>query len=181
MKLICFALLMSAAAFGADQAQWAPGKIIDSSVRGAERDIVSLVEAMPADKFNFAPTGGEFKTVRTFSQQARHIAYVLYAVSSALLGEKNPSTTDKEENGPDLKAKDEVVKYVKDAFAYAHKAVLTLTPENLSGMGDNPFGESGKMPKLALANIAAWHSFDHYGQMVVYARMNGVVPPASKQ
>src|SRR5689334_7191924 len=127
MKLICFALLMTAAAVAADQRQVSPAKVLESSLRGAERDIVSLVEAMPADKFNFAPTGGEFKTVRTFSQQARHIAYVVYAVSSSILAEKNPSTTDKEENGPDLKTKEEVVKYVKDAFAYGHKAILTIT------------------------------------------------------
>ncbi len=181
MKLICFALMMSAAVFAADQPQATPANVLDSSIRAAERDIVALVEAMPADKFNFAPTSGEFRDVRTFGQQARHVAYVIYMVSSAIVGEKSPSTTDKAENGPDLKTKNEIVKYLKDAFAYGHKAVQTLTADNLMSMANNPFAQSGKMSKLALANIAAWHSFDHYGQMVVYARMNHVVPPASNR
>ena len=68
---------------------------------------------------------------------------------------------------------------MKDAFAYAHKANGTLTSQNLMGLVTSAFGNE-KVPRLSMATIAVWHSFDHYGQMVVYARMNGVIPPASR-
>ena len=168
-------------ALAADQPAPTVGKVIDSSLSGVEREFVSLVEAMPEDKMNFAPTSGEFKGVRTFAQQAKHVAYVNYEVSAAALGEKNPSTTAANENGPDdVKTKDQIVKYVKDSFALAHRAAQTLTAQNATEMVASPFGD-GKMSKLGAVNIAVWHPFDHYGQMVVYARMNGIVPPASRQ
>lgn len=155
-------------------------RIYDGQLRTIESELVSLVEAMPADKINFAPTQGEFKGVRTFAQQATHTAAVVYAGAAAALGEKNPTDMGKDENGPaSLQSKDAIVKYVKDAFAYGHKAMQALTDKNLTDLMPSPFG-SGKMPRGAAASLIVWHSFDHYGQMVVYARMNGIVPPASR-
>ena len=155
-------------------------KSLDEDLSGIEHDIVPLAEAMSPAQYNFAPSQGEFKGVRTFGLQARHVASVLYAVSAAVLGEKNPINMGTSENGADsLKSKDEIVKYLKDAFAYAHKAIGSLTEKNLTDMVSTPFG-SEKAPRIKMATIAVWHSFDHYGQMVVYARMNGVVPPASR-
>jgi hypothetical protein len=183
VSALAISLLTGAAMYAADAPAPPPtvGGVLDRQLAGAERDIVPLAEAMPADKYSFAPSGEMFAGVRTFGEQARHIAFVLYAVSSAALGEKNPSEAGKNENGPDsLKSKEEIVKYLKDAFAYAHKAANSLTAANMLQMVDSPFGP-GKTSKLNMANIATWHSFDHYGQMVVYARMNAVVPPASKQ
>lgn len=173
------AALSAATLFAAD----APSvsKIFDGQLKNIESDLVPLVEAMPAEKFNFAPTGGEFKGVRTFGQQATHIAAVIYAVSASILGEAPPSDVGESENGPvSLKTKADVVKYVKDAFAYGHKAMATLTSENLTGMVKSAFGNN-QTPRISMASAAVWHSFDHYGQMVIYARMNGVVPPASRQ
>src|SRR5690348_2403298 len=93
------------------------GKQLDGQIRSVEREVVSLAEAMPADKYNFAPTGGAFNGVRTFSQQMSHIAAVVYLVSSAAMGEKNPSDPGPDENGPaNIQGKDAVVKYLKDAF-----------------------------------------------------------------
>src|SRR5215831_12913284 len=181
LRFFAVALVCAPLAVAADQPAPPVGKIIDSSLAGVEREFVPLVEAMPEGAMNFAPTTGEFKGVRTFAQQAKHVAYVMYEVSAAALGEKNPSTTAANENGPDdVKSKEQVVKYVKDAFAFAHRAAQTLTAQNATEMVASPFGD-GKMPKLDAVNIAIWHSFDHYGQMVVYARMNGIVPPASRQ
>jgi uncharacterized damage-inducible protein DinB len=141
---------------------------------------VPLAEAMPADKYNFAPKGGAFDGVRTFSQQMTHIAAVLYSVSAIILGEKNPSDSGKDENGPaSIAGKEAVVKYLKDAFAYSHKAMQSLTDRNFTELVPSPFG-SGKVPRASLVALLAWHSFDHYGQSVVYARMNGIVPPASR-
>lgn len=170
----------AALACAADAPQAGMGKVLDGQVRMAEREIVSLAEAMPAHKYNFHPTGGEFKNVRTFSQQMSHIAAVLYAVSAGALGEKNPSEIGQDENGPaSLNGKDAVVKYLKDAFAYAHKAAAAVTTSNAMDMLPSPFGND-KTSRIDLVTTIAWHSFDHYGQAVVYARMNGIVPPASR-
>ena len=135
---------------------------------------------MPEDKFGFAPTAGEFKGVRTFGQQAKHVAAVNYMVGAAILGEKPPVELGGE-NGPDsIKSKAEIVKFVKDSFAYAHKATASVTAENATGEINSPFGKD-KVTRMGMATVFAWHGFDHYGQMVEYLRMNGIIPPASRQ
>ncbi|HEY3443942.1 MAG TPA: DinB family protein [Paludibaculum sp.] len=181
MRHILPCLVLLAATLSAQ----APGdpsiaKIYDSQLSSIESELVPLIEAMPADKLAFAPTQGEFNGARTFAQQATHIAAVVYAVSATTLGEKNPTDMGANENGPaSLKSKEDVVKYVKAAFAYGHKAMLSLTAKNLTDQMPSPFGP-GKMPRAAAASVAVWHSFDHYGQMAVYARMSGIIPPASR-
>ncbi len=108
-------------------------QIFERTLTGTEKEFVSLVEAMPADKFGFAPTGGKFEGVRTFAQQAKHVAFVLNVLAAALLGEPDPAGGPGE-NGPEnVTAKDQIVQYVKEAFAHAHKAVATLTNTNVLG------------------------------------------------
>ena len=156
------------------------GKTMDRDLSGVEREFVPLVEAMPADKINFAPTDGEFKGVRTFAQQAKHVAAVLYIVSASVLQQPVPPEAGKGEDGPaNVTTKDQIVAYVKGAFAYGHKAMASLTDANSVDMIQSAFGKN-KVSRLSMASSASWHSFDHYGQMVVYARMNGIIPPASR-
>jgi hypothetical protein len=158
----------------------AVGKMLDGPIGSAESEIVRLAEAMPADKYDFAPKQGEFANVRTFALQARHIATVIYEVAAASNQEKCPVDLGKNENGADsLQTKEQIVQYMKDAFAYAHKAFSALDGGTQVQTVKSPFGD-GTVARGSLASIVAWHSFDHYGQMVVYARMNGVVPPASR-
>lgn len=180
----CAALLVcwtAGVTWAAERGAPPPSKIFDQQLTMLENELVPLAEAMPADKYNFAPAHGEFKGVRTFGQQVSHVAAVIYMVSAAALEQPNPSETGKGENGPEsLQTKDDIVKYLKDAFAYGHKAMGTLTEQNLMQMVKSAFGDS-KAPRVAMAEVAVWHSFDHYGQMVVYARMNGIVPPASRR
>jgi hypothetical protein len=84
------------------------------------------------------------------------------------------------ENGPDsIKTKAEIMKFVKDSYAYAHKAAASLDEKNMLESIKSPFGQ-GDVTRLGMATVFAWHSFDHYGQMVEYLRMNGIVPPASR-
>jgi len=155
-------------------------KFCDSSITPVEGEVVALAEAMPEDKYNFAPTGGEFKDVRTFAQQMLHIATVNYSVSSLALGEKMPVAVGKGENGPSgITTKEAIVKYLKDSFAYAHKAANSITAENYTEMVKT--GPNRQATRAALVAEPVWHSFDHYGQAVVYARMNGIVPPASRR
>jgi hypothetical protein len=154
-------------------------QIFDRQLSNTEREVVGLAETMPADKFDFAPTNGNFKGVRTFALQVRHIAFEINSVASALLGETIPSQDH--DNGPDeLKSKDEIVKYLKDAFAHAHRAVGTLTNANLLELTADPFNPKGKSTRIASVAIFYWHTYDHYGQMVEYIRMNGLKPPASR-
>jgi uncharacterized damage-inducible protein DinB len=156
-------------------------QLFDRQLAMAESDLVPLMEAMPAEKFAFAPKEGAFEKVRTFQQQATHTTAVLYAVCSSVLAEKNPTDMGTGENGPaSIKTKEDAVKYAKDAFGYCKKAFATLTNDNFMQMVPSPWGD-GKTPRANMVSVALWHTFDHYGQMVVYARMNGVVPPASKQ
>ncbi len=170
------ALCAATTAFAADAPTIA--QIYDNQLRNAERDIVRLAEAMPADKYNFAPTNGTFTGVRTFGLQVRHIATFLYVGAASVLGEKPTIDQGKDENGPDsLQTKEQIVKFLKDSFVYAHKAMQSLTDKNQLDMVPSPFGR-GEMPRASAALFCEWHPFDHYGQMVVYARMNGVVPGA---
>ncbi len=154
-------------------------QIFDRQLSNIESEVVGLTEAMPAEKFNFVPTGGEFKGVRTFALEARHIGFELNTVADALLAEPVPS--QEHDNGPDnLTSKDDIVKYLKDAFAHAHRAIATLTNDNLMELTASPFNPRGKSPRIESVAIFYWHTDDHYGQMVEYLRMNGIVPPASR-
>src|ERR1039458_9061414 len=76
-------------------------KVYDGQLSGVEHDLVPLAEAMPPDKFDFAPTAGEFKGARTFAQQCKHVATVLYIVSAAAQDQKVPVDLGSGENGPD--------------------------------------------------------------------------------
>lgn len=151
----------------------------DHTLSGVEKEFVSGAEAMPDDKFNFAPTQGDFKGVRTFAQQVKHVAAVNYMLGAAIMSEKPPVNIGSE-NGPDnLTSKADIIKFLNDSFAYLHKALATLDENNLLVQVQSPFG-SNKITRLSLTNIALGHPFDHYGQMAVYLRMNGIVPPASR-
>jgi hypothetical protein len=154
-------------------------EVLDRSVTGIESEFVSATDAMPADKYSFAPTSGEFKGVRTFEQQVKHVAAVNYMLGSGILAEKPP--VEGGENGPDsVKSKTDIIKYLKDSFAYLHKAVGTINEKNQIASIKSPFGD-GNATRLGLAVGAVGHCSDHYGQIVEYLRMNGIIPPASRQ
>ena len=154
--------------------------IVDGEISNIEKQIVDVAEAMPEDKYNFSPEtlnipGADYKGVRTFAVQVKHVAASNYFIWSPLTGDKLPEGL-KDGNGPEnLKTKADIIKFLKDSFALGHKAAATLTTEN---MLQNP-GNS-KSTRLRLATFGVAHAFDHYGQMVEYLRMNGIVPPASR-
>jgi uncharacterized damage-inducible protein DinB len=157
-------------------------QVLDRALSNLERNFVSAAEAMPEDKFEFRPPadGGAFSDVRTFRQQVLHVAANNFLFASMLTGEPPKVTPDDRANGPAaIKTKAEAVQYLKDSFAAAHKGIATVNDQNQTEMVKFPFGEA-RMARLALANIFAWHGYDHYGQMVVYLRMNSIVPPGSQ-
>jgi hypothetical protein len=154
-------------------------EVLDSSVKNVEKDLVPAAEAMPEEKYGFAPTNGEFKGVRTFAEQVKHVAASNYLIAAQVLGEKPPAHAN-DGKGPDsLKSKADILKYLNDSFADAHKAVAGIHANALEPIPSSD-GKS-KTTRLSVALIFSWHGFDHYGQMVEYLRMNGIVPPASRQ
>ena len=138
---------------------------------GMEQEFVSAAEAMPEDKYNFAPpvTAGEFKGVRTFGEQVKHVA----EANAYFFHDPSKPMVDNRADFEKLKTKAEIVKALKDSFVQAHAYVDSITPENAYVMTAN-----GTRAGMAAFGIA--HFMDHYGQICVYLRMNGIVPPASR-
>jgi uncharacterized damage-inducible protein DinB len=179
LLLVAFGNLAASAQQGAADQKPTFAAVYDHALSGIEHEVVPAAEAMPEDKFNFAPTQGEFKGVRTFAQQIKHMAAVNYLLAGAILGEKPPVNVGSE-NGPDnITSKADVVKFLKDSFEYLHKALASINENNVLEKVQSPFS-SNKTTRLTLTVIALGHPFDHYGQMVEYLRMNGIVPPASR-
>jgi hypothetical protein len=123
---------------------------VDREISGAERQLVEAAEAMPEDRFDFSPEnvkipGADYKGVRTFAQEVKHVAASNYFLFASVTGEKIPDDF-KGGNGP---------------------AAIKTKAEILS-------------TRFHLATFAVAHAFDHYGQMIEYLRMNGIVPPASR-
>jgi uncharacterized damage-inducible protein DinB len=163
-------------------AQPAPtiASVVDSEISGIEKEIVAAAEAMPEDKFNFSPEslkipGSEYKGVRTFAGQVKHVAVANHFLWAPLTGDTVPDGWEKDNAPENLKSKAEIIQFLKESFALGHKAAATLTAENIL---QSP-GHS-KSTRLFLATFGVAHAYDHYGQMVEYLRMNGIVPPASR-
>jgi uncharacterized damage-inducible protein DinB len=158
------------------------GSAIDREISLVEKEVVEAAEAMPEDKFDFSPeklnvAGSDYKGVRTFGEQLKHIAASNYLIWSPITGDKAPDTAN-DGKGPDnMKTKADIIKFLKESFAFGHKTVATVNASNLV----QPITrKNGTTTRLFLATFAAAHAFDHYGQMVEYLRMNGIVPPASR-
>jgi hypothetical protein len=154
--------------------------LVDQHVSAIEKLVIEAAEAMPEDKFNFTPAslhlpGSDYNGVRTFAVQVRHVAASNYFLWSSLTGDKLPDGL-KDGNGPEaLKTKAEIIQFLKDSFALGHKAAATLTTENMLQIP-----QGSKSSRLHRAEFGVAHAYDHYGQMVEYLRMNGIIPPASR-
>ena len=154
--------------------------VVDHEISAIEEQVIDAAEAMPEDKFNFTPEsltipGDDYKGVRSFAVQVKHIASSNYFLWSPVTGDAVPANI-KDGNGPvEMKSKAEIMKFLKDSFALGHKAAAKLTPENML----QPYAP-GKGPRLGRVEFGVAHAYNHYGQMVEYLRMNGIVPPASR-
>lgn len=156
---------------------------IDREISLVEKELIDAADAMPEGKFDFSPEklnlpGSDYKGVRTFGEQLKHIAAANYLIWSPITGEKPPDNVNDGKGPEAMKAKADIIKYLKDSFAFGHKAVATLTSANL--VEAIPSGSGKTTTRLFLATFAPAHAFDHYGQVVEYLRMNGIVPPASR-
>src|SRR4029077_2428482 len=146
-----------------------------------EKVVVSAADAMPADKYGFAPTDGDFKGVRTFGQTVKHLSATNYILAAAALGEEPPADAGDELGPQAVRTKAEILTYLKGSFVSLDKAIEAIGQET-APVKSSPISppKSTEATRLALVVESLAHAFDHYGQMVEYLRMNGVVPPASR-
>ena len=162
--------------------QMSPVKAQEELLNLFEQEFMGVAQAMPGDKYGFAPTAATFTApqsakydgVRTFAQEISHVATANYYFASKILGEKMPVDPKSIDS---LTTKEQLLKAAADSFAYAHKALATISPENAYTTID---GVDGLHTRSVIASFISAHGFDHYGQMVEYLRMNGIVPPGSK-
>lgn len=142
-----------------------------------EQSFVALADAMPADRYGFKPTDGEFKDIRTFGEQVKHVACSNVAFFNEIEKKEPPDGCGT--GGPHpATTKTEIMMYLRESFAYAGRVLRTMTPANALEPAGGPYG--GMRTRLGLTTLAIWHASDHYGQLVVYLRMNRIVPPASR-
>jgi uncharacterized damage-inducible protein DinB len=156
-------------------------RAFESLLNLVEKEIISAVDAMPADKFGFAPTDGEFKGVRTFGQMVKHFSATNHILAAAALGEAPPAEAGDELGPESARTKAEILAYLKGSFVHLDKAVEAIGQTNIP-VNASPISplKRGEVTRLALITETLLHAYDHYGQMVEYLRMNGVVPPASR-
>jgi uncharacterized damage-inducible protein DinB len=195
VPLVAAALLatMGAPSSGSAQGHAQAAQSVDSTtikeranfllfVANQRRTIVDAADAMPADKYGFAPTNGEFANVRTFSKQVRHLAATNYILAAAALGERPPADAG-DEQGPDsVVTKAQHLAYLRGSFDALERAARAIGDERIP-VASSPISpmQGGTATRTALIAEAMTHAYDHYGQMVVYLRMNGVIPPASRR
>jgi uncharacterized damage-inducible protein DinB len=201
MKQIVVALALAACCMTGAQAQTAPApkaaptmvdpsKSFDTMLSGFEKQFMGVAKAMPAEKYNFAPSAAIFvesqktdylspdnKGVSTFGGMVKHVAQATYFFASMVGGVK-PDVDVKAI--ADLKDKDQIVAAVQGSFDFAHKAMATLTTQNaFEGVTFKPFGADGTRAQMAGFLVA--HGFDHFGHLSEYLRMNGLIPPSSQR
>jgi DinB superfamily len=189
LRYFCAAVILSgctvmgSAQMGSTSAKVAPGTQMspvqaqEELLNVFEEEFMGVAKAMPADKYSFAPPssgGAKFDGVRTFAQEVSHVTLANYFFASKILGEKVP-VDGKAINA--MTSKDDLLKAAAASFAYAHKAIASITPENAYVAVD---GVDGLHTRSVIASFISAHGYDHYGQMVEYLRMNGIVPPGSK-
>lgn len=163
-----------------------PAKAILRTFEFQEYDVRSAAEAMPENKWNFRPAPGLFKEekpefgpaeMRTFADQVKHVACSNLAFAAELDGTKPPAACDKGGPSP-ARTRKELLIYLRDSFVALHKSLSAITLKNMFDPIEGPY--AGPNTRLGLAEVCVWHAADHYGQMAIYLRLNGIVPPSSR-
>jgi uncharacterized damage-inducible protein DinB len=154
-----------------------PTTIADSvaeTLKFAEGNFLDVAEAMPESKYDYVPTSGKFDDVRSFGEQVKHVACAQFAFFNEFEGKKPPEDCEKGGHDP-ARTKAELIKYLKDSFAYSNRVIAGLTADNALDRIRGRY--AGPNTKLGISVVSVWHVTDHYGQLVEYLRMNGIVPP----
>ena len=151
-----------------------------------EYELRSAAEAMPAEKYSWRPTAGDYgsvypgygpKELRTFAEQVKHVACANFGFSAELDGKTPPAGCDTGGPSP-ANTREELIVYLRDSFKALKKSLGAITKETMFQPIEGPY--AGPNTRLGIANTSIWHAADHYGQLVLYMRLNGIVPPASR-
>jgi hypothetical protein len=152
-----------------------------------EYELRSAAEAMPEGKYGYRPALGMFKSekpaygpaeVRPFAEQLKHVACANFAFAAELDGQKPPEACDMGGPSP-AKTKKELLVYLRDSFVAIRKSLGAIQEKNMYDPIEGPYG--GPNTRIGLADLVIWHNADHYGQVLLYLRLNGIVPPASRE
>jgi uncharacterized damage-inducible protein DinB len=145
-----------------------------------EDQFFSVAEAMPAEKYSYIPSApvGKFDGVRSFAEQVKHVACANYAFFNEIEGKTPPDACERGGPAP-AKTKPELLQYLRDSFDYGNKVLATVNAQNAMDRVEGRYG--GPNTKLGMTVIAVWHIADHYGQIVYYLRLNGIVPPPTQR
>ena len=163
-----------------------PGKALMRTFDLQEYEFRSAAEAMPEEKWSYRPAPGSFKNekpefgpaeVRTFAEQVKHVACANFAFAAELNGTKPPEACDKGGPSP-ARTRIELLNYLRDSFSTLKKSLSEITAKNMFAPIEGPY--AGPNTRLGLGAVCVWHVADHYGQVVIYLRENGIVPPASR-
>lgn len=163
-----------------------PAKAIMRTFGTQEYEFRSAAEAMPESKWDYRPATGLFKNekpefgpaeVRTFREQVKHVACSNFAFAAELAGTKPPEHCDKGGPSP-ATTRVELLTYLRDSFTTLDKSLNAITTKNMFDPIEGPY--AGPNTRLGLAEVCVWHVADHYGQLTIYLRLNGIVPPASR-
>ncbi len=150
---------------------------LDYMWKQIEMDFTSLAEAMPEAKWTFKPSQGAFKDVRTFAEQVKHVACSNEGWAKQING-NGPIPLHCDTGGANpAKTKAEIVDYLTRSFQMLEAEIVATNADNLLQRAAGPYAGSNR---LEAVNAAVWHTMDHYGQLVLYLRMNGIIPPTSR-
>ena len=181
MKIVCrilFFCIVTVSQIVLAQAKYTLNQSLDFWISNCEKNVTGVADAMPENKYSFAPSStlGKFAGVRTFGEQVKHLAANNYRMA-AYIQAQTPTHDQEVETGPDnLRSKAQIMDYLRGSFVALHQAVATLTAQSmLEPSASHPTGSQNNALQFAIDAVA--HSYDHYGQMVEYLRMNGVAPP----
>lgn len=158
-----------------------PTTIADSvaeTLKFTEGGFLGVAEAMPEEKYGYIPTAGKFDDARSFGEQVKHVACVQFALFNEFEGKKPPEDCERGGHDP-AKTKAELINYLKDSFEYSNRIIATLTAENAIDRIEGRYAAPNT--KLGISVASVWHVTDHYGQLVEYLRMNGIVPPMTQK
>jgi hypothetical protein len=177
--LCLFFSLVSHVALG--QTRYTVSQSLDFWITNCEKEVFGAADAMPEEKYSFRPTsGGKFTGVRTFGEQIKHLAANNYRMAANILAQKTTPDQEAEIGPDDVRTKAQIVNYLRGSFVALHLAVATITEENmLKPLGSHLPPRQDNPIQFAVDAVA--HSYDHYGQMVEYLRMNNIIPPASRR
>ena len=137
------------------------------------RKLIAMAEDFPEDRYEFKPNPEQ----RSFREGLLHVADVNYFFTNPVKGEKPPVQEDFSKDK--LKSKAEVAAYVKKSFADGAAAIKAKGDAGLNSLVVDPYANR-QVRVIDLAYGFMEHSGEHYGQLVVYYRVSGLVPPESR-